>query len=360
MRRVIEAVRAKHGRLWGDSSLLATLAVRMTMNQAGSNLIGQLIEPLVEEGVKREGYRKLTPQLAPVIMNTKGASASGKSTLRPLHRELADSLNLDWRDFALISPDTWRKYLLDYESLGKHYKYAGTCTGHELRIIDQKLDRHIARKAERGEVSHLLIDRFRFDSFAPDSDQAGSNLLTRFGSLVYLFFMITPPPALVERAWNRGLEVGRFKAVDDVLHHAVEAYQGMPELFFTWATRSDKKVHYEFLDNDVPRGTRPRTVAFGWNGELTVVDVGALIDVVRFQRINIDATSPASVYQSTSSDDSGRFGFLAQCISRLPKVTLVDAYVTFEHGVARAYARVELDAAQREPFNPSGPGILGS
>ena len=83
-------------------------------------------------------------------------------------------------------------------------------------------------------MSHLLIDRFRFDSFAPDSDEAGSNLLTRFGQIVYLFFMITPPASLVERAWKRGLDVGRYKAVDDTLAHGVEAYSGMPELFFTW------------------------------------------------------------------------------------------------------------------------------
>ena len=75
----------------------------------------------------------------------------------------------------------------------------------------------MARKAERGDMTHLLIDRFRFDSFAPDSDEAGSNLLTRFGHGVYLFFMITPPESLVERAWKRGLEVGRYKAVDDTL-----------------------------------------------------------------------------------------------------------------------------------------------
>ena len=100
-------------------------------------------------------------------------------------------------------------------------------------------------------MSHLLIDRFRFDSFAPDSDEAGSNLLTRFGQIVYLFFMITPPASLVERAWNRGLEVGRYKAVDDTLAHGVEAYSGMPELFFTWVARRDKRVHFEFLDNSV-------------------------------------------------------------------------------------------------------------
>ncbi len=122
--------------------------------------------------------------------------------------------------------------------------------GHELEIVDQKLDRYMARKAAEGRMSHLLIDRFRFDSFAAGSDaEAGSNLLTRFGRVVYLFFMITPPEATVERAWKRGERLGRYKAVDDLLAHNVEAYTGMPRLFFTWAQRKDKRVLFEFLDN---------------------------------------------------------------------------------------------------------------
>src|SRR6185436_18664201 len=151
--------------------------------------------------------------------------------------------------------------------------------GRELQIIDRKLDSYMARKAERGEMTHLLIDRFRFDSFAPDSDEAGSNLLTRFGHDVHLFFMITPPDMLVERAWNRGLEIGRYKAVDDTLAHGVVAYSGMPGLIFTWAKRSDKRVQFELLDNSVRAGERPRTVAFGSNRVLYVLDVKHMLDV---------------------------------------------------------------------------------
>ena len=117
-----------------------------------------------------------------MVINTKGPSASGKSTLRPLQRRLAGNIGERWSDFALISPDIWRKQLLDYGALGTAYKYAGAFTSEELQIIDQKLDGYMARKRARGEMSHLMIDRFRFDSFAPNSDEAGSNLLTRFGA----------------------------------------------------------------------------------------------------------------------------------------------------------------------------------
>src|SRR5262249_60107510 len=140
-------------------------------------------------------------------------------------------------------------FLLDYGSLGSAYKYAGMMTGHEVEIIDQKLDRHMARKAEKEEVSHLLIDRFRFDSFV--EGRVPTRLLTRFGELVYLFFLITPPQMTVERAWKRGLQVGRYKAVEDLLPHNVEAYTGMPELFFTLARAARRRVHDALLANRV-------------------------------------------------------------------------------------------------------------
>jgi hypothetical protein len=269
-------------------------------------------------------------------MNTKGASASGKSTMRPLQRRLAAELGLDWGDFAVVSPDIWRKYLLDYGALGDAYKYAGAFTAHELAMVDQKLDRYMARKAERGGMPHLLIDRFRFDSFAPDSEQAGSNLLTRFGREVYMFFMITPPHETVERAWRRGLEVGRYKAVDDTLAHNVEAYAGMPDLFFTWALRSGMSVHYEFLDNSVPPGERPRTVAFGRGGELNVLDVKCLLDVDRYRKINVDARGPEAVYPGGAAmAPENNTHFLAECARRLPAVNFAD------RDTGRIYARTE-------------------
>src|SRR5258705_10178378 len=99
----------------------------------------------------------------------------------------------------------------------------------------------MARKHRLGHMPHLLIDRFRFDSFAPDSDEAGRNLLTRFGQTVYLFFVITPPELLVERAWKRALEFGPYKSGDDTPAHAGEAHTGIPHVFFTWVCPSDKR-----------------------------------------------------------------------------------------------------------------------
>jgi hypothetical protein len=335
--RLTAAIRIRHGRVRGDRKFLTALATDLVCNEHGSEMIGRMIEPHIEAAVEACGYRLLPPRDRPVVMNTKGASASGKSTMRQLQRELAVELGLDWADFALISPDIWRKYLLDYDGLGEASRYGGSLTGHELRIIDQKLDRYMAQKAERARMSHLLIDRFRFDSFAEEEGgEEGVRLLTRFGAVVYMFFMITPPIATVERAWKRGLEVGRYKAVDDLLDHNVEAYTGMPRLFFTWALREDKQVHYEFLDNAVPAGERPRTVAFGWNDEMTILDIGRLLDVERFRKIDTAATCPAEVHPDPAALAAEKStAFLLRCARMIRKITLAD------HRTGRIYAQIE-------------------
>ena len=358
--RVASALVVRHGSIWGSRETIARLALDLACNAYGSEYIGRKIEPLIARAVEAEPFVLLPRQEQPVVFNTKGASASGKSTLRPRQRQLAANIGVDWSEFAIISPDIWRKQLLDYASLGASYKYGGPFTGEELQIIDKKLDAYMARKAERGDMTHLLIDRFRFDSFAPDSDEAGSNLLTRFGHDVYLFFMITPPEMLVERAWKRGLEVGRYKAVDDTLAHGVVAYSGMPGLIFTWAKRNDKRVQFELLDNSVRAGERPRTVAFGSNRTLNVLDVQYLLDVERYRRVNVDAKSPLELYRESELLRPERnAAFLKQCLEHFPEVSFADhatgrVYLAMSAGVPIWADRAALDAAVANPETRAG------
>ncbi len=330
---VASAVRKKHGRLIGGADLLLKLAVPIVSNEYGSELIGRHIEPDFHRAVSEEGYKLLPYQTHPVIMNVKGASASGKSTMRPMQKQLAKKLGIPWDEVALISPDIWRKFLLDYSSLGPARRYAGALTGQEVAIIDKKLDRHMMNKGEKGQLPHLLIDRFRFDSFATDRSGCGA-FMERFGHLIYVFFMITPPEATVERAWIRGERFGRYKAVDDLLYHNVEAYTGIPRLFFTWTGGEGKQIHFEFLDNSVPKGTQPRTVAFGTRSELNVLDIKFLIDIDRFKKINIAARRPADVYLPDLLAPEKNTEFLRKCARTVPSINFA------EHATGRIYAKV--------------------
>ncbi len=352
---VLRSVIGHRGRLIGDDDIFADLAVNIVSNNLGSKRLGDAISPIIAEAAKEESYRFLSSQEKPVIMNVKGASASGKSTIRPEQRKLAERLDIPWKDFALISPDYWRKYLLDYESLGNDHKYGAMLTGHELEIVDKKLDRYMAEKAGAGTMPHLLIDRFRFDSFTIEDDHdEGSKLLTRFGDTVFMFFMITPPQETVERAWKRGLTTGRYKAVEDLLDHNIEAYTGMPSLFFSWALSKKKRVHFEFLDNSVALNQRPKTVAFGWNDSMTILDIQKLLDIERYKKVDVEATSPDDVFDDAELDARKNTVFLTQCVIRMRRVEFADQktgriYGCMENGTwmwrDRAYVRDNITEA---------------
>ncbi|WP_424985379.1 hypothetical protein [Microbulbifer sp. S227A] len=319
---IVGGIVGQRGRLFAERDLVLKWATNWVSNSYGTHRIGQQIQPLIKEAVRREGYRTLPFQSAPLFMSVKGGPGAGKSTLRPLQRELAGRLNVPWEDFAKISPDYCRKFLLDYDSLGADFRYASSFTAQELEIIDRKIDGYMEAKAANSEMPHVLVDRFRFDSFMPAPYQKpGGTLLSRFADTVYLFFMITPPQDTVERAWQRGLKTGRYKALDDMLHFNIEANIGMPQLFFNWVKKTNQKIHFEFLDNSVPLGERPRTAAFGWNDSITILDPDCMRSMGRYHNINIEARSPQEVL--LPGDPPGQ-DILAECMMRVANVTFAD------------------------------------
>ncbi len=338
--RVLGAIAGKRGRLGADQDLLAMLVVRHLCNRQGSQMIGELIAPMVDAAIEREGYARVATREKPVLISLKGASAAGKSSLRPMLKQVMREQGIDADGYATISPDVWRRLLLDYESLGPARKYAGHLTSRELMVIDGKLDRYIRDRANReGGIPHLLVDRFRFDSFT--TERVGRVLHDTYAKYVdtmYMYFIITPPEATVERGWQRALERGRYKAVEDFLGHGVEACRGMPKLLFKWLASPRPDYRYVFLDNRVPKGTFPKTVARGDRHGMSIYDPLALVDIERYQKINIHAGSPAQVYPPAAEMAvAANCGFLRECVRRIPRIELI------EPASGIAYLRVSRD-----------------
>jgi hypothetical protein len=110
----------------------------------------------------------------------------------------------------------------------------------------------------------------------------------------------------------------------------------MPQLFFTWVQRADKRVHFEFLDNSVRRGERPRTVAFGDNDTMNVLDIACLLDIERYRKANINAAHPRSLYRDAAAlAPEKNLQFLQQCIERFRNINFA------EQASGRFYLKVE-------------------
>ena len=323
---ILSALFTANGRIIRDSELLAKLISRQMCNDYGSRMIGQLLDPIIQEAISKEEYRTVQHTEKPLLISLKGASASGKSTLRPMLREVIRERGIENYCYGTISPDIWRRLLLNYDSLGPYYKYAGRLTSNEINIIDGKLDRYIRAKAQQSRsIPHLIVDRFRFDSF--NSKKVSDVLHSTYVSYVdtlHMYFIITPPEATVERGWQRGLERGRYKSVEDFLGHSVEAYRGIPKLFFKWIAYDKPLFRFNFMDNSVSKGKLPNTIAWGTQQEMTIIDPIGLINIERYQKINIYAQSETEVYPAAEQlDIIKNCSFLQQCIVMLPKVAFV-------------------------------------
>ncbi|MBI5900774.1 MAG: hypothetical protein HZB40_16290 [Rhodocyclales bacterium] len=325
--RVLGAIAGRRGRLGADRELFVRLVARHVGNSHGSQVVGEMIAPLFDAAIAGEGYTRVARRDKPVLISLKGASAAGKSSLRPMLKKLLREQGIEPDGYATISPDVWRRLLLDYESLGPARKYAGHLTSRELMVIDGKLDRYIRDRADRaGAIPHLLVDRFRFDSFTAEKvGRVLHDTYARYVDTMYMYFIITPPEETVERGWRRALERGRYKAVEDFLAHGVEASRGMPKILFKWLASPRPDYRYVFLDNRVPKGTFPRTIARGDRSGMVVFDPVALVDVERYQKIDIHAASPAEVYPAAADMAvEANCGFLRECVRRIPRIDLVD------------------------------------
>lgn len=324
---ILEALAAHRGYLGPDPEFLTRLVCNHVCNHHGSAAIGKQLTPWIAEATDAEGYPTVPNADKPLLISLKGASAAGKSSLRPMLRQMMLDQGMVAEGFTTISPDIWRRLLLDYDSLGDAYKYAGRLTGQEVLVIDSKLDHYIRGKAERQEaIPHMLVDRFRFDSFSTERiSKVLHGTYVRHVDTLYMYFVVTPPHATVERGWERGMETGRYKAVEDFLDHSVEAYAGMPKILFKWIANKRPSFRYEFLDNSVPKGTYPKTIAYGTRDEINIVDCSVFVDIERYRKINIRAKAAKDVYVTgPGASVENNIGFLRRCVSKIPAVNFID------------------------------------
>lgn len=323
--RVLGSIANTRGYLGHDRLLLATITTRHVCNYHGSRLIGDKVEEIVDKAIGAENYPRIPDAEKPVLISLKGSSAAGKSSLRPMLQNMTRQLGIE--SYGTISPDIWRRLLLDYDSLGEAYKYAGRLTSYEVNVIDSKLDHYIREKAEtRHSIPHMMVDRFRFDSFSSEKiSRILHKTYVHYIDTMYMYFVITPPEETVSRGWERGLARGRYKSVEDYLGHCVEAYTGIPKLLFKWLSSPKPRYIFEFLDNSVPKGVYPTTIARGTQSSMEVLDPLAFVNIQRYQHINVMAETPRTVYpQDETLSVENNVEFLSQCIAKIEKVEFIE------------------------------------
>ncbi len=353
--QILGSVASTRGLIGNDRDFMSRIICRHALNNYGSYMVGKLIEPAIDSAVAANGYQLLRRVEKPVIISLKGASAAGKSTLRPLLKQTMEQRGIESSLYGIISPDIWRRQLLDYESLGPHYKYSGRFTSNEVNIIDSKLDRYIRRMGQQNQsMPNILVDRFRFDSFSTEQVQKVLHgTYAKYAHTMYMYFVITPPEETVERGWIRGQQRGRYKSVEDFLGHSVEAYQGIPKLIFKWLAHTSPRYEFTFFDNRVSKGQFPLISVTGNQKGMQIFDPMVFVNIERYQKINIHAQNLDQVYPNKENMSVvNNMTFFNQCLKRFPSVSFsltqgAKPYLTVRHKNYAIGNQEELDR-QRE------------
>ncbi len=327
---VCEGVGTRFGRMVHNPDVVNKIATNMVCNEYGSYMLGQELEPDVDAIVQSLGLRSVPMAQKSIIISLKGASASGKSSFRTsLSKGMTDYMQDcgldDLSDFAMISPDVCRKMMIDYDSLGDAYKYAGMLTAEELQVIDQKVDRYLRETYNQNNaLPNMLIDRFRFDTFSAEENERVFNFVSKADAL-HMCFIVTDPAEIVERGYNRGLETGRYRSVDDFLALSIEAHKGIPSKFMQWLKRDEPEFRYEFFNNNVPKGEPQDLVAYGDRHSMRIYDVSTLLDIERYRKVNINAKTLNDLYLDKKAlEPSENVGFLKSCVAGIDQIEFAD------------------------------------
>ena len=268
---------------------LISFIVDRICNAEGGRRIEQRIAPYIAQAVEQcDALHYIPENDTPTAMIMFGASASGKSTLRPYLREMFQREGKNWDDTMRLSTDIFRRSLLEIDSLPEECApYFSRFTSAELRVIDKQLDAYLIRENGRH---NILIDRFR----EKQEKELDKEIIDQTKD-VRLYFIVVPPEQTIENSWERGQRIGRYKSVEELLFHCYDAYINMPGDFFGWL-KSDKNVHFEFLDKTVPEFSPPRMIMSGNKKEVTVESVQEIIQVNQFSKINLYAKNLSELY----------------------------------------------------------------
>jgi hypothetical protein len=97
-------------------------------------------------------------------------------------------------------------------------------------------------------------------------------------------------------------------------------------LLFKWLSHNQPKFIFEFLDNDVPIDNFPLLIANGSQGSLNIFDPMGFVNIERYQKINIKATTPDEVYSDAHKFVVERnLEFLKLCLSKIESVHFIDS-----------------------------------
>lgn len=256
--------------------------------------IQNVLEPMLEKNVTQYAERKrikliklINPNEMCEFMIT-GGQASGKGTSVNQIRYEAYIKGISWKQIVKINTDSYKPLLLNPTNVREDLY--SQLAQEEASLIHALVQKKIASLIEEGHgVHHLFVDQVFVDEI-----KIGLALKARGN--VFVTIVSTEAADSVKRAYDRGIEEGRFENTRGILScHQKMTANAMVSL----SKFAGENVLAKVVDNNVPKGHQPILVM-----SINLKEKKAEIhDMKLFERfikkttINTNATSEENLYQ---------------------------------------------------------------
>lgn len=312
---IVNDVLGEHVDNYSKDTALIALATDLVYNKYANQKMNQLINQSIDELASKGEIKLLTiPDAADrKLFMLSGGQASGKGVACAMIRHSAEQSNVSWVNISKGGRDNFRKLLEPKDIIPE---LSDQLTANEGAYIHWTLaNGMLVQMAKEGKAPHIYSEQ------PIVSEDMLELALTGNGS-AKVVLVSTKVEDAVERAYKRGLEIGRFVPTKSLLSTHKNATVTLPERL---AKVAGMDVELLVIDNNVPKNSPPVKIAVinCLNNEIIIYDNERVMDFIKKTAINADAKKPADVYDEAKVAAVSIDVYFEPCIKNGYKVVTI-------------------------------------
>lgn len=321
-----------------DKDVAAELARRYVKDQIYkkfaltyiSDLIAEVVPQIISQGIIHYADRGVSTDnlankvIAPLTTHSGnnrhnfmlfGAPACGKGTYNLIFAEYAEKqLGINWDDTLKVNTDTYRQFVSEV-NINSNYvnddtsNFSSIFNFDETRYILDRIYEIINQKLANNNSPHLFID-----SVAPTDSKF--EMGTKDGSALHVAVMTAAAEVSVNRAYNRGLETGRFVTISCIL----ESHRNVSAQFLsTLSKHKNKNIKFIICDTTAINDKKPYVIASGnmLRNKVYILDPKKMGNFYAKKHINVKSQNPQMLFKTSDPkmDDSYKKDLLEKNIA---------------------------------------------
>lgn len=255
--------------------------------------VASVIDGLIDEQVYEA--MPVPEQDKRITFTVSGGTGSGKTTSVALMMKTASEVyGIPWRQIAKLDTNIYQSLLIEPGSVD--IALFSQFSAPEASYVHRLVQKAFHDKVLVGCAPHMFIDQVFVNHDKLD-------LSTFYSGRVEGMVVSTDVKSAVERAYQRGVETGRYEPTQTILRTHRGVAVEFPQVLKGYRSRS---VTYRIMDNNVPKGTQPIEIAVInlKTNQIHIKSCERMLHFIAKREINPAAESVETLYHKEPKDEA--------------------------------------------------------